>query len=376
MVAKLNGRFQATITGDDKASQTQAVIDGAFTVAGFVEQTSVRLGSVRGHPQRVKLAHELANASERLINLVELAQMRVEVFGCTDFELDRLRGMREAVATSVRAQLVTTVGRLIDYGSAIVAGRHGLPFGVGAALTRQVERIGMLIRIVGGFGELDERLADRVAQATDITNEVVGIEAKALAMPNFHASVKTEGKGMGSVGDAKDHAFVVMVQKASRKIADLLESAVDTNRIGLEDLFDEGYMPIEGTNPQQHKTQFLALADQLLPEVQEAVLADNESIVFAVAVDRNGYLPTHNRKYSLPQGDNPVWNAAHCRNRRIFDDKCGLAAARNMTPILLQTYLRDMGGGEIAIMRDASSPITVKGRHWGGFRVAYPIGDV
>ena len=86
------------------------------------------------------------------------------------------------------------------------------------------------------------------------------------------------------------------------------------------------------------------------------------------AVDRNGFLPTHNQKYCHPQGRDPVWNNANCRNRRIFSDRTGLAAARNQKPFLLQTYRRDMGGGQFLVMEDLSAPIMVKGRHWGAFR--------
>jgi methyl-accepting chemotaxis protein len=34
---------------------------------------------------------------------------------------------------------------------------------------------------------------------------------------------------------------------------------------------------------------------------------------------------------------------------------------------LLQTYRRDTG----ELMHDISAPITLKGRHWGGFRIGY-----
>jgi methyl-accepting chemotaxis protein len=88
-------------------------------------------------------------------------------------------------------------------------------------------------------------------------------------------------------------------------------------------------------------------------------------------VDRNGYLPTHNLKFSKPQGRNPEWNAAHCRNRRIFNDRTGLAAGRNEKPFLLQSYRRDMGAGRHVLMKDLSVPILVKGRHWGGLRLGY-----
>ena len=95
-------------------------------------------------------------------------------------------------------------------------------------------------------------------------------------------------------------------------------------------------------------------------------------MVYCIAVDRNGYVPTHNRKYCQPQrpGD-VVWNTAHSRYRRIFDDRTGLASARNRRPFLLQTYRRDMGGGRFVLMKEASAPIEVQGRHWGGLRLAY-----
>jgi methyl-accepting chemotaxis protein len=87
--------------------------------------------------------------------------------------------------------------------------------------------------------------------------------------------------------------------------------------------------------------------------------------------DRNGYAPTHNTKFSQPQGKDPVWNAAHCRNRRIFSDPTGMAAARNMEKLWPQVYRRDMGGGNITVMMDVSSPINCKGRHWGAIRLGY-----
>ena len=91
----------------------------------------------------------------------------------------------------------------------------------------------------------------------------------------------------------------------------------DARRIGLRDLFDETYRPIPGTNPQQFMAGFVGLTDALLPDIQEPVLAADRRIAFCAAVDRNGFLPTHNRKYSQPQTADPVWNAANCRNRTV-----------------------------------------------------------
>jgi methyl-accepting chemotaxis protein len=176
----------------------------------------------------------------------------------------------------------------------------------------------------------------------------------------------------GSGHETEDTPLIKLAVDGAARLSELLEAAIVNGSITLEDMFDENYVDIPGTDPVQKKTGFTELTDELFPQVQEAIASSDSKIVFAAAVDRNGYLPTHNAKFSLPQKpDNPDWNAGNCRNRRIFDDRTGIAAGRNTKPFLLQTYRRDMGGGEFALMKDLSAPIHVKGKHWGGLRIAY-----
>lgn len=117
---------------------------------------------------------------------------------------------------------------------------------------------------------------------------------------------------------------------------------------------------------------FTSLCDRVLPGIQEPVLGIDPRVVFCAAVDRNAFLPTHNQKFSLAQraGD-PVWNAANSRNRRFFKDSVGVRAARNSREFLLQTYDRDMGGGNVVTLKEVDVPIKVHGRHWGGLRLAF-----
>ncbi|TAN73365.1 MAG: methyl-accepting chemotaxis protein [Magnetospirillum sp.] len=170
-----------------------------------------------------------------------------------------------------------------------------------------------------------------------------------------------------------DTPFIETVQDTARKISATFEEAVAKGRISMADLFDESYQPIPGTNPQQHNTRFATFTDEVLPRFQEANLDFDERVAFCVTCDRNGYIATHIKKVSQPQGADPVWNNANCRNRRIFNDRTGLAAGRNTKPFLLQTYRRDMGGGKYVMMKDVSAPIFVQGRHWGGVRFGYRI---
>ena len=170
-----------------------------------------------------------------------------------------------------------------------------------------------------------------------------------------------------------DTPFIEMIQAKAGVVAAAFEASIRDGSISIDDLFDDNYQPIHGSNPAQVLTRFTEFCDRLLPQFQEEFLSFDARVVFSAAVDRNGYLPTHNRKFSQPQGSDPVWNLANCRNRRVFNDRTGLSAGRNTKPFLLQTYRRDMGGGQFVMMKDLSAPIYVQGRHWGGLRLGYRI---
>jgi len=149
-------------------------------------------------------------------------------------------------------------------------------------------------------------------------------------------------------------------------ISTAFEQAIADGRISKTALFTRRYSAIAGSNPQQVMAPFTDLTDRLLPPIQEATLDMTANVAVCAAVDSDGYLPTHNAKFSHPQSDDPDWNMANCRNRRIFGDRVGPKAGRSTAKFLLQVYRRDMGGGSFALMKDLSAPIVVNGRHWGG----------
>jgi len=169
-----------------------------------------------------------------------------------------------------------------------------------------------------------------------------------------------------------DTPFIETAQKTAVSLAQALEAGLAGGAITDEALFSTALTPIPGTLPEQHMAPFTDLTDRLFPGIQEAVLASNQRIQFCAAVNLVGYLPTHNARYSEPQRPGEVdWNTAHCRNRRLFTDRSGLAAARNTRDFLLQAYRRDMGGGQMVRLKEVDAPIVVRGRQWGTLRLAY-----
>ena len=168
--------------------------------------------------------------------------------------------------------------------------------------------------------------------------------------------------------------FVTRAMEAGVALTKIFENGVASGAISIEDMFDTDYVEIPGTNPVQHRTKVLDWADRALPAFQEAFLAKDPRLAFCATIDRNGYLPVHNKIYSHPQRPGDVtWNTANSRNRRIFNDAAGLAAGRNQRVYMVQSYARDMGNGKIVMMREIDVPIRVRGRHWGGFRTAYRL---
>lgn len=209
---------------------------------------------------------------------------------------------------------------------------------------------------------------DGLSQALQNTAQNVhGANKRADAIVDITEMAVQVAVQMGASNE--ESALIELVQDRAVEIGAMFEAAIQQGRISLAALFDNTYTPIPGTDPQQVMAPFTELTDALLPKVQERVASENPRVIFCAAVDRNGYLPTHNQKFSQPQGSDPVWNAANCRNRRLFNDRVGLKAGQNSAPFLMQTYRRDMGGGQFVLMKDLSAPIFVNGRHWGGLRM-------
>ncbi|SLN40069.1 Methyl-accepting chemotaxis protein 2 [Aquimixticola soesokkakensis] len=207
--------------------------------------------------------------------------------------------------------------------------------------------------------------------AKDVAQEIHAARERVNGLIDRSESIVQTTVALGAASD--DEKFIARVQADAARISGLFERALESGQITREALFDQRYREISGTNPPQVETGFTKFTDAILPEILEAALTLDPRVAFCAAVDHNGYLPTHNRKFSQPQGQDAAWNAANCRNRRIFNDRVGLKAGRNTDPFLLQVYRRDMGGGSFAMMKDLSAPIVVQGRHWGGLRLAYTI---
>ena len=165
-------------------------------------------------------------------------------------------------------------------------------------------------------------------------------------------------------------------------VGNMLEEAIKNGVLTQEQVFDHSYINFWEFNPakdpafdpdanpdpssfDKYHTSYDEYTDKNWQVIIDSFLVD-EDVLYAVPVDINGYLPTHNTRYSSGDG-----SAATDRTKRIFNDPVGILAAHNIKTTLQQVYPRP-GTGEI--LWDISAPIYVNGEHWGGFRVGVQLG--
>lgn len=238
----------------------------------------------------------------------------------------------------------------LSMGGVLLANHHAVTLAPGYAVLVDLEGVGRLAARVAAVSPMGLHCAfdrlDRDVQAC-LTQAIVGIEEEYRPL-------------------------VAVAQRAARRVEATFEQAIADGRLTEEELFDTDYRPVVGTDPRQYETAYSGTLEDLLPEIQEPLLLSDNRMSFCVAVDRNGYTPVHNRKSALPQraGD-VVWNTANACNKRIFDDRAGLIAARSSRLFVIQSFARDMGGGRMVTIREIAAPIRILGRHWGGFRTGY-----
>lgn len=185
-------------------------------------------------------------------------------------------------------------------------------------------------------------------------------------------ATKVGGQASGDALTAQEREMLALANEFAKRVGDTVERWLASKEVSPDRLFSFLYYPIPNTDPPKFNTDYDRLADREggggFVDIQETIYnrAPNV-IIYTVTVDKNGYLPTHNKRYSMPLTGNLASDLVNNRTKRIFNDRTGLAAAQNTAPFLVQNYQRDTG----ETMADLSVPVFVQGKHWGAVRIGY-----
>jgi hypothetical protein len=158
---------------------------------------------------------------------------------------------------------------------------------------------------------------------------------------------------------------------------------IDSKMISEKNIFDTNYIAIKDTKPIKYHTKYDTLFDKYLTKTEDAFLKDKD-LIYAILIDKNAYIPTHNSKYSKVDSKHPLLN----RTKRIFKESKAIKIAaewngsdkqyalnnnliiKNNTIRIL--YSRDTGES----IWNISSPVYLNGKHWGSFLIGVSMKGV
>jgi methyl-accepting chemotaxis protein len=210
-----------------------------------------------------------------------------------------------------------------------------------------------------------------------IAATVVAIDATTLSLKLDHDGAEPSRCLLQHlVGQLHQDAasLLPLAQRFASAIADAFSDAVRTRRMPLETLLSGELSRLPGTDPPQYDHPASPLYEELLPSILARFHDPARGMVYAVATDRNGFVPVHNPAFAQAQRRNdPVFNHNFSRDRRIYDDRWTLRAARFARSPLVQAYRRDTAQRFGALVRDVSAPVLVMNRRWGAAQIGYAM---
>ncbi|MCP4051413.1 MAG: hypothetical protein GY730_12000 [bacterium] len=161
-----------------------------------------------------------------------------------------------------------------------------------------------------------------------------------------------------------DRKILKLCQDAANECRSVLEDAIIKGIKTKKEIFSTLYFPVYPLkSPRTFSTFYDDYTDKHITPVEDEYLKKDKKIIFVVLVDKNGYLPSHNTRFSKTDASSISSN----RTKRIFNDLTGYSAANNVSSFLLQIYYRDTG----EVIADVSVPVFVNDIHWGALRIGY-----
>ncbi|WP_289078729.1 methyl-accepting chemotaxis protein [uncultured Thalassospira sp.] len=353
----------------DEVSQLSADISASVEQqTAAIAEISTSAQEVSTHMRGISGDIELAsvksqNASETAENLRILASNIRKDINEMESRFRTVLRSTESANRRHEERVPIAVDLSFDFGNGDV--RNGV--------TADMSLAGLLARIDASDKDRNKHVTITMVDGTVLHGVIKAVSALGTHVQFTEVDDKANQVILNHLKKTHDHDSKIaeLGKQLSQDLAKVLENGLRNNEIKHEDLFNPRYELIEGSDPKQFMTPYIPFTDRHFTPLQEAILEKDKHIVFAAGVDINGYLPTHNKIYSQPQRPGEAaWNMGNCRNRRIFDDRAGLVAARNTKPHLLQTYFRDMGDS-VVFMKECDVPIIVNGEQWGNLRIGY-----
>ena len=364
--------------------QIKAGVDDTLTVMRRLETSSGQIGEIVG------LIEDVADQTNLLALNAAIEAARAgdagRGFAVVANEVKTLSGKTSASTQQIGTIIKTIQDDIREAMKSIEHEKARVDIGIENS-TRASEQISVILQMASESSDMIISIAnateEQSATTTEITHKIHQISETANeiqtqmehSVVTFSELTLTAEKiystvGKFKVGNHHDMIKGFLIEQRDRAVA-LLEEAIRNGRLTRDALFSTDYKPIPNTIPQKYSTPFDRLFDEIISPIQEATIAKDSSIYYSICIDRSGYCPCHNLRYSKPLTGDFMKDKDNNRTKRIFNDRTGIRCATNEEPFLLQTYQRDTG----EVMNDMSTPLYLQGQHWGGVRIGYKTDD-
>jgi hypothetical protein len=156
----------------------------------------------------------------------------------------------------------------------------------------------------------------------------------------------------------------------SKVINTFMQLMISAGQLTQEQIIDTKYVEIPGTHPRKYHTNYDEIFDDTIQKLEDEFLND-EDVVFSILIDKNGYVPTHNSKYSRPTDRDQNINLYYSRSKRNFADKPEIKEILQYRGEGTIKYLYHRDTGEL--MWNIGTPVEINGIHWGAYLVGISL---
>ena len=178
-------------------NQTDLIISTSMNVANYLSSMTSRLNAAQNPDDRSRIKAEIDSASERLLNLVSLADSRVDLWGGSEFHCQRMTQIKATIAKSACNLMEQYAVKVINYGGRILSGKSGVPMGCGAIIHNLITAINTIAGLIGTNDVLTVAQSSVVIRAVDVANEVSEVIAHHFAKSKFNHVIDVNAGGGG-----------------------------------------------------------------------------------------------------------------------------------------------------------------------------------
>lgn len=297
---------------------------------------------------------------------------------------DEVRSLSKKVSVATREidKNIDEMGGLVEYTrnsadniQSYVLNTEGFIENTNLQFTRLIEDFELVSSELAGISTAIDQLSntnkqsnDHVTEITSIAHEIKHEMDESQIHSNELELATEETQELLSRFNIGYGGFESMIT-AGRRWVSLTTDAIALLSENGQNIFDTNYKRTnEGQKPEQFDVSYVTAYEAALRPLFDSFISERPEFIYAIAVDKNGYVPAHHSKVSHAlTGDFSIDNAKS-RHRRIFaGNRAEVRRATHTAPFLLQTFIRDTG----EVLNDLSIPIYINGQHWGSLIMGF-----